>query len=95
MDIEQLAILHAPTMRKYDSFDKWARVHLRAVDTNDYFKKAFKFICQGGLMPEPAPGGLMPGPAPVEPAPEPKPAPEAEPKKKPRARKNKAAKAAK
>ena len=86
MDIEQLAILHAPTMRKYDSFDKWARVHLRAVDTNDYFKKAFKFICQGGLMP---------GPAPVEPAPEPKPAPEAEPKKKPRARKNKAAKAAK
>ena len=93
MDIEQLAILHAPTMRKYDSFDKWARVHLRAVDTNDYFKKAFKIICQGGLMPGPAPGGLMPGlmpgPAPVEPA------PEAEPKKKRRARKNKAAKAAK
>ena len=86
MDIEQLAILHAPTMRKYDSFDKWARVHLRAVDTNDYFKKAIKIICQGGLMP---------GPAPVEPAPEPKPAPEAEPKKKRRARKNKAAKAAK
>ena len=91
MDITELALKHAPTMRKYGSYKKWANVHLRAADVDDLFKKAFECVCQDGEViaapaPDPDPelsNDLAAGPAPAKPEPA--------PKKKRKARKKKAA----